>query len=189
MKQKNIIIIGPPRSGKTTLAKKIAKKLNYSYLSSDGFSTAYIKLITDMNHGVLPDLRRYDFKVPNKLCTDYLDNLQKYDDDINYVVDFNNYDEELFKKLEKTSLVIYLAYPKLTKEKLFNIIRNNDTKNDWTYVESDGSLKVHCKYFLETSKNIENYAKKNNCLFFDVSENRDKVINNIEELVYTKMKG
>jgi len=40
---KNIIIAGPPRAGKSTLARKINKELGHSIINLDGFVWAFKK--------------------------------------------------------------------------------------------------------------------------------------------------
>lgn len=46
---KNIIIAGPGRNGKTTLAKRINEELNYFVISLDKLMTAFARAYPQLN--------------------------------------------------------------------------------------------------------------------------------------------
>ena len=47
---KNIIIIGPSRTGKSTLASLVCKKYNLSYISGDSIRNAFIKIYPELGY-------------------------------------------------------------------------------------------------------------------------------------------
>ena len=185
---KNIIIIGPPRSGKTTLAKMIIKNINnYSFMSLENFVTSYINAIQNNIKNKDSNNLKIDISIPKYQCYYYLLQSNYYENDLSYVVDFSDYDEKLFEELKKNSILIFLVYPNLNEDILYKNIKKHDIKTDWTYIESDEKLKYYCKYFIECSKEFEEYAIKNNCMCVDVSKNRDEVLldtfNKIKEMI------
>lgn len=170
--KKNIIIIGPPRSGKTTLAQKIVKELKgYSLISGDNFSASYISACKYCG------IRSINIDFPKIQCYHYLTECMYYENKINYVFESSYYNEDLLKQNSNKFLIIFLGYSKLSESELFNNIRKNDKKNDWTYIESDQQLKFYCEEFVKASKEKEQIAKDNNYWYIDTSYNRDTILN------------
>lgn len=170
--KKNIIIIGPPRSGKTTLAQQIVKELNgYSMISGDNFSSSYIVYCRH--------LKNYEININLPIIQSYyyLRECLRYENTINYVFETSHYKEDLIKECGDNFLIIILGYSKLTENDLFNNIRKYDQENDWTYIESDNKLKMYCKSFVEESKEKEQIAKEHNYWYVDTSYNRDGILN------------
>lgn len=177
---KNIIIIGPPRSGKTTLAKKIVKEFNgFSLISGDNFKSSFIGACKKM------EITSINMAIPRSQCFYYCLESMHYEDDINYVIDIGDYDEEMFEKLKNNSIIIFLGYSNLTSEELYNNIRKYDKPNDWTYIENDYILTRYCDSFIENSKMLEKIAKDNNYWYVDVSKDRENILLN----TFGKIKG
>lgn len=173
--KKHIIIIGPPRSGKTTLVRMFMD-LGYSYLSLDNITSAYVGATSMHKNYLSIEEREKQLEIPKNMIRYYLEEVNRYEQDIKYVVDFNIYHKNLLEYFVKECETIFLVYPKLTEEELFKRIRECDTENDWTYIESDISLKMYCEYFIDVSNKMLEFAKKNNCKYFDVSYNRDQLL-------------
>lgn len=174
---KNIVIIGPPRSGKTTLAKMIVKGIKgYSLISSDNLRTSFVAATENSEMKRNNNNIQINLDIPREQCYEYLRQSTYYENDLGYVVDFSCYDEELFKKFSKEAIVLFLGYSSLTKEQLFESIRENDTENEWTYTESDYWLNELCKDFIKQNKKFEEYAKTNNCWYVDTSKDREKTL-------------
>jgi len=178
--KKNIIIIGPPRSGKTTLAKKIVKEFNnFSLISADNFTTSFICTCKDMA------INSINMAIPRKQCFYYCIESMHYEGDINYVIDVGDYDEEMFERIKNNSIIIFLGYSNLNSKELYNNIRKFDKPNDWTYIEGDYMLSRYCDAFIEQSKSLELIAKDNNYWYVDVSEDRECVLLNTFEKIKT----
>ena len=81
-------------------------------------------------------------------------------------------------------LIIGLVYHNQTPEQLFEDIRKHDVENDWTSNSSDDDLKSHIVGSMEHSRNLRDELQKYNPVIYDVSKNReqvlDKIVNNIK---------
>ena len=184
LKYKNIVIIGPPKSGKTTLAKMIVKKISgYSLISNENMKTSFLSanlsFKDDTSH---KNVFNNDFC--NLQTFFYLKHSSYYEDDIGYVTELNEYNEKLFELFKKENcLLLFVTYSKLSKEKLFETIRKYSKENDWTSEESDYSLKKYCALFYEENKEYEKYAQKNYCWHIDVSKDKEKVLQDTLEKI------
>ena len=179
---KNIIIIGPPRCGKTTLAKRIVKNFNnFSIISEDNFRTSYISVCNDLN------MDEFNLAIPTKQCFYYLEESIEYENDLNYVLDTSTYKETLIEKFKDNSIIIFIGCNGLTKEEIFNNIRTYDKETDWTYHESDYKVGLLCETIIRESKKYKEIAENNNYLYYDTSYDREKVLekafNEIKELI------
>lgn len=182
--KKNIIIIGPPRCGKTTLAKKIVKELkNYTLISQDNFKSSFI--------GTCKELGIYSINmaIPKKQCFKYLFESMHYEDDLNYVVDVSDYDEEVIKSIRDSSIIVFIGYSDLNSEQLFKNIRKYDKSNEWTYIESDWRLSYYCEHFIKESKYLEKVAKENSYWYVDVSKDREYALSNTFERIKGMLNG
>ena len=192
--KKNIIIVGPSRAGKSTLALKISKELNYNMIRLDdlvsGFEYAFPELgihhdseelkvctrFTKFLAGMLRELNEGDHKYRGEFyCLEGV------------FIDF----EELFKYMEEDKnkdnyTIIGLHYNGITIDELYNNIKKYDTDDDWTYYCSDKELKGNCKYFMERNNNFYKDYLKYNIKCYDVSNDRNKVFNEIIEELKTE---
>ena len=76
-------------------------------------------------------------------------------------------------------LIIVLVYHNQTPEQLFDDIRKHDVKDDWTYRLSDDELRNHVSICLEYSRNLSDKLQKYNPIIYDVSKNREQVLDKI----------
>ena len=107
--KRNIVIFGSSRSGKTTLAKRLSKELNYSYLSMD-------RIVTGFQFG-MPELNiNHDDRSGNvvKILSPFLLNFIKSldsnslkKDDIYYVIEGAYLDiEEFIEFFKKRNILL-----------------------------------------------------------------------------------
>lgn len=187
---KNILIIGAARSGKTTLAKKIAKKRGFSLLSIDdivsGFE-AYPELNIHHDGDAIDTAKRLaPFLI--KYLTELSEGKPFYDG-IKTVIEGTHIDfEQLipFLQSEKYSEkfeIIGLTYNYITEQELYNYIKKYDTEDDWTFWCSDEELKGNVKYFLDRNKYFNDMFKKYGIKTFDTSFEREQVLNDIVSLL------
>ena len=194
---KNIIVLGAARSGKTTLAKRIAKEKGYSLISIDdivsGFE-AYPELqihhdgdAVDTAERLAPFLEKY--------LTELSEGSAFYDG-IKSVIEGTHFDFEHLMPLLKSDkykekyLIIGLTFSDITEQQLYDYIKKYDTEDDWTYWCDDEELKGNVRYFIDRNKYFNEKFKKYGITTFDTSFDRDKVLNtiidNLEDLEKSK---
>jgi GTPase SAR1 family protein len=186
---KNIFIIGPGRSGKTTLAKMINKKYGYSIISIDDIVTS-LETFSELDINWKTENRKASEKMAPFLIK-YIKELSegnKFYDGCKCVIEGTDVDfEKLIPNInQEKTLVIGLTYNDKTKEDLFNSIRKYDTEDDWSYYLSDDELMEQCNRYIEINSFFNSKLKEYNIPTFDTSFDREKVLNyimdNLEDL-------
>lgn len=181
--KKNILIIGASRTGKTTLSQILNKELGYNIINLDniicGIEDAFPEL------GI-----RHDYN-DRKVATIFAPFLVKYLKELSegpifyndnqfvlegVYVDFENVLPSIDKEKYE---IIGLTYNDITKEKLFENIKKNDTEDDWTYYVNDEELKGDVNYFIEYNKYFDQKFKEYGIKTYDVSINRNLVFEKI----------
>lgn len=186
---KNILIIGAARSGKTTLAKKLSKEKGYNLISIDNIVSGF-EAFTELNikHDD-GDIETSSNLAPFliKFFTELSEGNAFYDG-IKYVIEGTHIDfEKIMPFLQSDKYrekydIIGLTYNYIDEEKMFNDIKKYDTEDDWTYWCSDEELKDDIRYFLERNKFFNEMFKKYNITTYDTSVDRDKVFDEIVSL-------
>lgn len=183
---KNILIIGAARSGKTTLAKKLAKEKGYNLISIDdivsGFE-AYPELeihhdgdANDTAKRLAPFLIRYFTEISEG---------NTFYDGIKYVIEGTHIDFEILmpflqnEKYKEKYEIIGLTYNDIKEEEMYRNIKKYDTEDDWTYWCSDEELKGNIKYFLDRNKFFNDKFKEYNIKSYDTSFDRKKVLKKV----------
>ena len=65
---------------------------------------------------------------------------------------------------------------------MYEDIKKYDTEDEWTYWCNDEELKGNIKYFIKRNKFFDEKFKEYNIKTYDVSNNRDKVLEEIVSL-------
>ena len=183
---KNIIVLGAARSGKTTLAKRIAKEKGYSLISIDdiisGFE-AYPELQIHHDGDAVDTAKRLaPFLI--KYFTELSEGSTFYDG-IKSVIEGTHFDfEQLMPFLQSDKYkekyqVIGLTFNDITEQQLYDYIKKYDTEDDWTYWCDDEELKGNVRYFIDRNKYFNEMFKKYEIPVFDTSFDRDKVLSEI----------
>ena len=185
---KNILIIGAARSGKTTLAKLFSRKMGYNLISIDdivsGFET-YSELnihhdgdtdITTKNLG--PFLEKYFIELSEG---------SNFYGGIKFVIEGTHIDfEKLMPLLQSEKYrekyeIIGLTFNDLSEQELYDCIKKYDTEDDWTYWCDDEELRGNVRYFIARNKYFNEKFKEYNISSYDTSNDREGVLNNILE--------
>lgn len=186
MLEKNIIIIGAARSGKTTLARKLKKEYGYNLISLDDIICAFeskpecgIKHNGDdkeVSKNFAPFLIRYLKELsegPN-----YYNGVKSVIEgthiDFEQIMAFLNQD-----KYKEKYEIIGLLYDNIDKKELYQNMKKYDTEDDWTYWCNDEELMGNAKYFIERNKFFREKFKEHNIKTYDVSIDREKVFDSI----------
>ena len=186
--EKNILIIGPSRAGKTTLSRKINEELNYYAFSMDKIVTSFMRaypqleinytddkqtaanLAPFLGHFLGTSCGSYDAVKGNRFV------MEGYFDFEKVIPIWDRYEIGEFKE---HFLIIGLNYPYHTHDRLFNDIRKYETEDDWTCGISDDELKSHVVASIEYSRSFYDEYQKFGSIIYDVSNNREQVLERI----------
>lgn len=183
---KNILIIGAARSGKTTLAKKFVKEKGYSMISLDNIISGF---------EAYPELNIHHDGDENDTATRLVPFLIKFFtelsegnafyDGIKFVIEGTHIDFEKLipvlrsDKFKESYEIIGLTYNNITSDELYNNMKRFDTEDDWTYWCSDEELRGNAGYFIERNKFFNEKFKEYNITSYDTSVDREEVLNKI----------
>jgi hypothetical protein len=182
---KNILIIGPARSGKTILSRRISKKLGYSIVNLDdiicSFEEAFPQL--EIRHD------NNDIKVATRFAPfliRYLKELSEgpiFYNGSKYVIEGVSIDfEKVIPMIDKEKyIIIGLTYNSITSKEFYLNVKKYDTEDDWTYYCSDEELKDNINYFIKSNKYFSEKFKDYKIKTYDVSKNRQLTYNKIVE--------
>lgn len=182
---KNILIIGAARSGKTTLARNISKKYNYNLISLDDIISGFEGI---PNSNIKHDGNEIETsKNFSKFLKVYLKELSEgpnYYNNCKFVIEGTHIDfEEIIpyinNNLKDKYEIIGLTYNNISEKELYENIKKYDTEDDWTYYNSDEELLGNVKYFLERNKFFNDKFKKYNIKTYDTSFDRNNIINKV----------
>jgi adenylate kinase family enzyme len=169
----NILIVGSPRVGKTTLAKKISKELGLIYISLDNIFSS-IEELKCWPYKKYDDAKKISLELSDFLIS-FINGLDK---DNNYVIEGAYIDiENIYSKINDIK-IIGLTYNELDKNSLFNRIKKYD-KNEWINKFSDDVILEKSDCFIKRNNYYNNCFKKLKITSYDLSNDYHKVIDKI----------
>ena len=181
---KNILIIGPARSGKTTLSRLLSKKYGYNVINLDDIINAFEGI---PECGIKHDGNEIaTAQKLGKFLKRYLIELSEgpnFYNGIKFVIEGTHIDfEEIMPMLNEEKYkekyeVIGLLYNNLTADELYNNIKKYDTEDDWTYWCNDEELKGNSRYFIERNKYFYNKFNEYGIKTYDISSDRENILN------------
>ncbi len=182
---KNILIIGPSRVGKTTLSRILNKEIGYSIINLDDIICSFESSFPEL--GIRHDYN--DKKVATifaPFLIRYLKELSEgpnFYNDNKFVIEGVSIDfEKIIPNIDlEKYLIIGLTYDDMREDQFYQTIKNNDTEDDWTYYCNDKELKGNIKYFIESNKYFHDKFEEYNIKYYDVSTNRNDVLKKIVE--------
>lgn len=179
MENKNFVILGSARSGKSTLATIINKRYNYSIISIDSFVSALKEAFPELN--ITHSNTENKFKLLPPFVYSYMKKIINEFPDNKFVLEgWHVYPKEivsLFKTLDVK--IICLGYTKITCKEVVSLIRKNEGINSYTKNMSDDEVKVLVKKHIEYSEILKQQCIKYGIKFYDTSYNREKVFEQI----------
>ena len=197
---KNIIIVGPSRAGKTTLARKLNEELDYFVISLDKlvavFQEAYPQVNVKLNwdrkkttDNLAPFLGHFLGAFSSSQGTVNELNLQAHAIAGNHFVlegAYFNFEEisSILKKygiqkLKDHFILIGLVQNEKTPDNFFNDFRKYDTENDWTYSLSDDDLMEISEEAVQFSRSMTDKLAKYGFSIYDTSTDREQVFDQI----------
>lgn len=173
---KNILIVGPPRSGKTILASMIVKEIPcYSVINTDvireGIYDGFFKLMNKKERKAI--VKKAFPQIINKMLNQYQ---RYYNPTLYYVIegDLLSIKDALKLYQQYEVELVCVGVPKMKPHDLFVRIRTYASKYGcWTDKYSDIDLLEKCGKFIKQSQKEEKIAKENNLIYLDTSSSID----------------
>ncbi|MFC5528697.1 hypothetical protein [Cohnella yongneupensis] len=190
---KNIIITGTPRAGKSTVAFETCKKLRYNLIQLDSIVEAIKKAYSDFKVVKSSDgIMEVDKFTP--FLIEYLKELNDHTPrkkGINYVIEGSDIDLNEFYKYFTVDdfIVVGICYPNKTAEDIYKTMKKYDTILDWTYYLNDNELLNYSEALVSRNKLFEESFRKHNITYYDVSHDRSSILKQIEYDIELKAKS
>lgn len=204
---KNIIIAGPSRAGKSTLAKKINEELNYFVISLDKlvatFQGAYPQLNIRLNwnrekttDNIAPFLGHYlgvFSSADGRGLLPYSHGAVKGN---RFVLEggYFNFEKILpilktygIEELKDNFLLIGLVQNKKTVDEFVSDFKKYDTEDDWTYSFNDDDLRGVSEDAISFSRSMSDHLVKYGFTIYDTSKEREQVLDKIVEDIKSKL--
>lgn len=176
---KNIIIIGRPRSGKSTLADIISEKYNYQIIRTDCVRVAFKDVFPELNIG--PGTAIYDKRFQAFIKKSFESNLFHSRNKYGFIIEGCEMTVQTCKELyEKDNNLIYaLGRCENTTDEMVEAMIKYDTEFDWSYNMKKQELYNYCEKQIKKSKLLKDECNNLNIKYYDTSFNRESVFNNI----------
>ncbi len=189
--RKHIITAGVPRAGKTTICSKLAQSLKYQHLAMDSIMISLEKSFPET--GVL-HTDCWEFIKTSNVFIKFMKEISKTSnyDKFEYRLAFDLYHitpKDYYENIDQDCCEIYFfGYPNISIEQKFKEIRKFDTEYDWTSKSEDSVVIDHITKYIEISKWLQKECEKYKLPFIDISNNRDKIIENFVKNIYNSNK-
>ena len=198
---KNIIIVGPGRSGKSTLARRIHEKLNCYVISIDKlvavFQNAYPELDIRLNwdrdkttENIAPFIGHYLGMFSSSDGKGLMEYSHGAVEGNMFVLEGAYYD---FGKIEEVLKVygmdrsdfnlIGLVQCEKSKEDFLSDFRKYDTEDDWTYNLSDEELEAVAEDAVTFNEEMYRQLSEHGFTIYDTSKDRDDIFDGIIESI------
>jgi hypothetical protein len=200
---KNIIIVGPSRAGKTTLARKINEELNYFVISVDKLAATFQGAYPQLNiklawnrrkttDNLAPFLGHFLGAFSSSHGVAYELNLRAHAVKGNrFVLEgaYFNFEKILpilklyeIEELKDKFFLIGLVQNKKTADEFVNDFKKYDTEDDWTYGFDDDELREYASQdAIPFSRSMTDHLVKYGFTIYDTSTEREQVFDKIVE--------
>jgi len=171
--KKSLLIIGHPRSGKTTLGNMIADNRNFSMLTVDALIQTFKAILPELGMHHEPEQSEAAFA---PFLFKYMDWIMHKSVYRQYVIETCHVGpksaEEMMNK-DKYRLVV-LGSPSLTPEQYAEAIRKNDKSFDWTAKKDDAELLQIAESFINKANQLKSECDDLGITFIDTSFDREE---------------
>ena len=194
---KNIFIWGVPRSGKSTLAIMIRRAFGHSVIQLDAMKSVY-DVVRPEDRISAPETTNMDeARLMAKMVTRLIQCLSWGNargefhvyEGVSFDMDsvLAGLPKERFPISLAHFVVVCLGYAEISPEEKVKEVVEYETASDWTSKESMESKLVHFKTYCAESKTIKETAERLGLKYFDVSHNRDMVLDEIIQYINQSM--
>lgn len=204
---KNIIIAGPSRAGKTTLARKLNEELNYFVISVDklvaAFQGAYPQLDIRLNwdsekttDNIAPFLGHFLGMFSSADGRGLLPYSHGAVNGNRFVLEGGYFNFEIILSILKTYgteelnqnfILIGLVQNQKTIDEFVSDFKKYDTQDDWTYHFSDDDLREVAQDAVLFSQTMTEQLVKYGFTIYDTSVQREQVLEQILEDIKRKL--
>ena len=197
---KNIIIVGPGRGGKTTLAKRINEEINYFVIHMDYLMTTLDRAYPQLDVRIARDVEKATANIA-PFIGHYLGMsvcYRDFEEDLvldkhvakgnKFVMEGGHFEfdkvSSVFEKyeigeLKDNFILIGLVQHTKTAVEFFNDLRKYDTEGEWTHSVGDDSLMAYCEFLVLNSREMFDNFMKYGFTIYDTSGEREKVFDKI----------
>ncbi len=185
--KKYMIISGVPRAGKSKLSAQVSRRFSYQHISVDSIIAGFEACFPDTGVNTYQGLSSLEtLQVISKKMAPFLQAMidsGEYDEQ-EYGVVFDMYQllpEDYVNCIDsKRCGILYLVTGDVTPEERFQIQKEFDTPQDYSYYLSDEERMEGCHYLVEQSILIREQCEKYGLPCYETSRNREQVM---EELL------
>jgi hypothetical protein len=196
---KNIIIAGPSRAGKSTLARKINEELNFFVISVDKlvavFQGAYPQLNIKLNwnrekttENLAPFLGHYLGMLSSTDGRGLLPYSHGVVTGNKFVLEGGYFDFDKISPILKmyeieevkdNFILVGLVQNNKTVEEFINDFKKYDTEDDWTYNLSDDDLREIAEDAISFNRAMSDHLVKYGFTIYDTSKDRERILDQI----------
>ena len=200
---KNLIILGVPRSGKTTLAKEViglfsADNIPVSFLSADSVIGGITEIqknnvlwrvfVRPIRH-IVPGLRQQTKKDRIDAMVSFVARFINETSDVVPVVYEGAYiAPEIANKIfnKKKCVIVVIGYPNCSVDEKIRDIKKFDKQSPFIR-KPDGQLETLILGNIERSKKMQKAAEKYGFMFVDTSQKYHQTIKSAAQQIYEKL--
>lgn len=179
MNNKNIVILGAARSGKSTLAKILQEEYNYSIISIDSFVSALRDAFPEL--GITHSNTENKFKLLPQFVYSYMKKIIKEYPNQKFVLEgWHVYPDDMAKLFANDDVkMICLGYNEISCDEALTLIRVNENANSYTKNMSDDEVKRLILNHIEYSRILKEKCIDYGIEFWDTSFDREKKLKEI----------
>lgn len=187
---KHLILTGVPRAGKSTLARRIARELGFQHISMDSIIAGFEQCFpeTGVDTGISVNKGKSSLEILRIISGKMAPFLRVMTSEEEYsqkngpmVIDMYQLLPEDYVRsgLSATCRVLYLLTGDVTPRERFDIQKEFDTPEDYTYSLSDEDRMEGCEYLVEQSQLIRAQCEAHGLPFYETARNRERVFEEI----------
>lgn len=189
---KHLIIAGVPRSGKSTLSRRVAKALGWQHVSMDAIIAGFERCFpeTGIDTGLSVNKNKSSMEILHIISGKIGPFLRAMTDPEEYdrkngpmVIDMYQLLPEDYEKYLDPDIcgIIYLLTGDVTPEERCRIQKEFDTPEDYTYELSDQERLEVCGYLVEQSRLLREQCEHLGLPYFETARDRETVFDGIME--------
>lgn len=184
--KKHVIIAGVPRAGKSTLAQRIAKELGYQHISMDsviaGIERAFPETgINSEAEGDLWENIRYISSRMAPFLRGMMDSGEYDECPYGMVIDIFQLLPQHYAQYIDSSVcdIYYLGTSEVTAQERYELLKEYDTPEDYTYYKSDEEKKRDCESIVAVSRRFKEQCGIYRLPYYDTSYDRERVFRSV----------